>query len=118
MFRGITTGVHFRFDFFGRFGIGVGGFSGITGSCVIASNSDEFENERIVGVALVKSGTRPVSAEPFSEPVGAEKVTSSLGREGRSVQPEKVDITMGKVSSPASKSRRVGGKLKKRVMGQ
>jgi hypothetical protein len=39
-------------------------------------------------------------------------------REGRSVQPEKVDITIGKLSSLSSKSRRVGGKPKKRVMGQ
>jgi hypothetical protein len=36
----------------------------------------------------------------------------------RSVQREKVDITIGKVSSSASKGRPVGGKLKKRVMRQ
>jgi hypothetical protein len=54
----------------------------------------------------------------FSRLAGAEKVTFGLGRYERSMQPEKVDITIGKVSSPASKSRRIGGKLKKRVMGQ
>jgi hypothetical protein len=50
--------------------------------------------------------------------VGAEKVTFGLGGEGRSVQPEKVDIPIGRYSFPASKSRRDGAQLKKRVMGQ
>jgi hypothetical protein len=47
--------------------------------------------------------------ELFSGPGGAEKVTLGLGRprrKGRSVQPEKVDITIGKVSPPR---RRAGG---------
>jgi hypothetical protein len=38
------------------------------------------------------------------------------GRDGTgrgSVQPETVDIIIGKVSSPASKSRRIGGKVQK-----
>jgi hypothetical protein len=43
---------------------------------------------------------------------------ASQGWEWWSVWPEKVDISIVKVSSPVSKSRRVVGKLKKRVMGQ